>query len=106
MRCLAPGRPEPLGVTIMRGGANIAVYSAHAAAIEVCLFDATGTTQLERLPLPYRTGDVFHALIPGLDAGERYGLRAYGPYDPARGHRFNPAKLLIDPYARALDRAA
>jgi len=104
MRRIGPGSPEPLGVTPERGGVNVAVYSAHATAVDLCLFDATGETEQERIALPERTGDVFHGFIAGIAAGDRYGLRAHGPYDLPNGHRFNPAKLLVDPYARALDR--
>ena len=104
MRAIGPGSPEPLGVTLCKGGANVAVFSAHASAIEMCLFDAAGGTELERIALPERTGDVFHGFVPGLEAGTRYGLRAHGPWDPRHGHRFNAAKLLVDPYSTALDR--
>jgi glycogen operon protein len=104
MRDLAPGSPEPLGVRLIKGGANFAVFSAHATAIEVCLFDPSGATELERIRLPERTGDVFHGFVAGIKAGSRYGLRAHGPYDPRAGHRFNAAKLLVDPHATALDR--
>ncbi len=104
MQGAGPGSPEPLGVTPARDGANVAVVSAHAAAIELCLFDASGTNERARIALPGRTGDVFHGFVPGIAEGDRYGLRAHGPYDPRSGHRFNPAKLLVDPYARALDR--
>ncbi len=84
MRRLRTGDPEPLGLTLVPGGANVAVFSAHATAIELCLFDASGQTELERIRLPERTGDVFHGFVPGIAAGARYGLRAHGPYDPAR----------------------
>ena len=104
MRRVGPGSPEPLGVTLVQGGANVAVYSAHAAAIDVCLFDAAGAIERERIALPGRTGDVFHGFVAGVAAGDRYGLRAHGADDVPGGHRFNPAKLLVDPYARALDR--
>jgi len=104
MRALAPGSPEPLGVTLSAGGANVAVFSAHATRIELCLFDASGDAELERIALPERTGDVFHGFVAGIEPGRRYGLRAHGPYDPPHGHRFNPAKLLVDPHATALDR--
>ncbi len=99
-----PGRPEPLGVLPMAGGVNMAVWSGHAEAIEVCLFDAQGETELARLRLPGRTGAVFHGHLAGVAVGARYGLRAYGPWWPAKGHRFNPAKLLLDPFAAAIDR--
>jgi glycogen operon protein len=101
---VSEGSPEPLGLTLDARGANVAVFSAHARAIDLCLFDSRGETEIERLRLPCRTGDVFHGHFDGLAAGQRYGLRAHGPYAPAEGHRFNPAKLLADPYARALDR--
>ncbi|MBL0141115.1 MAG: glycogen debranching protein GlgX [Betaproteobacteria bacterium] len=105
MRRLAPGSPEPLGITLVPGGANVAVFSAHASAIELCLFDAAGNAELERIPLPGRTGDVHHGFVADIVAGQRYGLRAHGPYETQAGHRFNPAKLLVDPYATAIDRA-
>ncbi len=92
-------------MTLVDGGANLAVHSAHASAIELCLFDHTGQREAERLMLPERSGDVFHGFVEGLVAGTRYGLRAHGPYAPHEGHRFNADKLLVDPYARALDRA-
>lgn len=104
MRETGPGAPEPLGLTLLSGGANIAVFSAHATAIELCLFDDSGQTELERITLPARTGDVWHAFVPGIVAGTRYGLRAHGPWDPERGHRFDPTKLLVDPHATLLDR--
>src|SRR3989442_21987 len=105
MRRVEPGNPEPLGLTLLPGGANVAVFSAHATSIEVCLFDANGQRELERIALPERTGDIFHGFLPGIAAGDRYGLRAHGPYAPRDGHLFNAAKLLVDPYAVALDRA-
>ena len=99
-----PGSPEPLGATPLPSGTNFAVYSAHATAIEVCLFDAAGDVETARIALTERTGDVFHGFIPGVAAGARYGLRAHGPFAPRDGHRFDPSKLLVDPYAVALDR--
>jgi glycogen operon protein len=96
------GGPEPLGVRPAAGGVNVAVFSAHATAIEFCLFDGEG--EVRRAPLRGRTGDVYHDHVPDVPLGARYGLRAHGPWAPNRGHRFNPAKLLIDPYALALDR--
>ncbi|MBW8785059.1 MAG: glycogen debranching protein GlgX, partial [Novosphingobium sp.] len=103
-RRLGEGSPEPLGVTLVEGGLNVAVFSAHASAIELCLFDAAGARELERIRLPEGTGDVFHGFVAGVEPGARYGLRAHGPFAPREGHRFNPAKLLLDPQARLLDR--
>ena len=97
---LSPGCPWPLGASIDREGVNFAVYSAHAEAIELCLFNAEGTREIARLPLPARTGDVWHGHLPGASAGLVYGLRAHGPWQPEQGHRFNPDKLLLDPRAR------
>ncbi|MCB8878739.1 glycogen debranching protein GlgX [Acidisoma cellulosilytica] len=105
LRVVTAGLPEPMGVSLTDGGINIAVFSAHATAIELCLFDEAGEIEVERILLPARTFDVFHAEIAGIDIGARYGLRAYGPWAPDQGHRFNPTKLLIDPYAQRLDRA-
>jgi len=103
MRRIGTGSPEPLGLTLVSGGANVAVFSAHARTIELCLFDEADAER-ERIALPERTGDVFHGFVPDIAPGARYGLRAHGPHAPHEGHRFNPAKLLVDPYARALDR--
>ncbi len=97
------GSPYPLGPHWDGRGVNFAVFSAHATAIEICLFDETGRVELERIKLPRYTHQVYHGYIEGLMPGQRYGLRAYGPYQPKQGHRFNPNKLLIDPYARQLD---
>jgi glycogen operon protein len=98
-----PGRPWPLGATLDGHGVNFAVFSAHATKIELCLFSDDGRREIERLALPERDGDIWHGAVPGLTPGTRYGFRAYGPYEPEAGHRFNPNKLLIDPYARMLD---
>ena len=99
-----PGRPEPLGVTPDDDGVNVAVFSAHAEEIAFCLYDSTGQDERARIVLPARSGDVFHGYLPGIAPGARYGLRARGPFAPWNGHRFNDAKLLVDPYAMALDR--
>ncbi len=99
------GSPEPLGVVLTGEGVNVAVHAPDADAVDVCLFDGAGETELARIALPGRTGPVFHGHISGVGAGARYGLRAHGPFDPARGLRFNPNKLLVDPHALALDRA-
>ena len=103
-RLIGEGSPEPLGVTLAGDGVNVAVFSAHAHAIELCLFDERGERELERIRLPERTGDIFHGYIGEVGPGTRYGLRAHGPFAPSEGHRFNPAKLLIDPHALLLDR--
>ncbi len=102
MMPLGLGRPEPLGAAYDGAGVNFAVHSAHADAIDLCLFDADGGET--RIPLPGRTGAVFHGRAEGLALGARYGFRAHGPFAPHKGHRFNPAKLLVDPFAAALDR--
>ena len=99
---LLPGRPWPLGASWDGAGVNIAVFSAHATKVELCLFDERGERELARLALPEWTDEVWHGYLPGAGPGLVYGLRAHGPFDPAAGHRFNPAKLLIDPCARQL----
>ncbi len=99
-RPILAGRSWPLGATPGPEGVNFAVFSAGAEAVELCLFDRGAET---RLALPERTGDVWHGLVPGLGPGQAYGYRVHGPWRPEEGLRFNPAKLLMDPYARALD---
>jgi isoamylase len=99
---IEPGRPWPLGASLTGEGVNFAVFSAHATWLELCLLDPSGAAETARLPFPERTDQVFHGHVPGLAAGQVYGLRAHGPWAPHEGHRFNPAKLLLDPYARAL----
>jgi glycogen operon protein len=99
---LRPGRPFPLGAEVVESGVSFAVFSAHAERIELCLFDSEGVVETRRLSLPERTDQVFHGLVEGLGPGQVYGLRAYGPWTPELGHRFNPHKLLLDPYAKAL----
>ncbi|NIA69946.1 glycogen debranching protein GlgX [Pelagibius litoralis] len=101
-RSLRAGRPDPLGVHWDGRGANIAVFSENATRIELCVFSEDGKREIERLSLPEKTGAVWHGYLPGLTPGSLYGLRAHGPYAPEQGHRFNPHKLLLDPYARAL----
>ena len=96
------GDPEPLGVVQCGDGVNVAVFSANASAIEFCLFE--DEREVRRVRLRGRSGDVFHDHIPNVAAGARYGLRAHGPFLPREGHLFNPAKLLIDPYAMLIDR--
>jgi len=98
-----PGHPHPLGVVWDGEGVNVAVFSQHASAVELCLFDPpAGETETARIPLRNRTGHVWHAYLPDLRPGQLYGLRVHGPWDPGAGHRCNPHKLLIDPYARAV----
>jgi glycogen operon protein len=101
---LSGGAPFPLGATPDRRGTNFALASVHAERVELCLFNAAGDRELERVRLPERTGDIWHGHVAGIGAGQLYGYRVYGPFDPARGHRFNHHKLLIDPYAKAIDR--
>ncbi|MCI4678713.1 glycogen debranching protein GlgX [Rhodoblastus acidophilus] len=103
---LLPGSPEPLGLSLAGGGANIAVFSETAHQIDLCLFDASGRFELARLALPGRTGPIFHGFVPGMSAGALYGLRAHGPWRPEEGLRFNANKLLLDPFALAIDRPA
>jgi len=95
------GRPVPLGVTTDEGGANFSVYSSVADRVELCLFDESGQ-QTQVFDLNGRTEDVWHGYLPDCRPGQRYGYRVHGPYDPDTGLRCNPAKLLIDPYARSL----
>jgi glycogen operon protein len=97
-----PGRPFPLGATCDDGGTNFALFSEHAERVELCLFDGEGET---RVALSDVTAHNWHCYLPGVGPGQRYGYRAHGPYDPAAGHRFNPSKLLIDPYAKAIEGA-
>ena len=96
------GRPFPLGATWDGLGVNFAVFSAHATRVEVCLFDNDGNTELERIELPEYTDEVWHGYLPDAHPGTVYGFRVHGPYEPDAGHRFNPNKLLIDPYAKEL----
>ena len=99
---VSAGLPFPLGATWDGSGVNVAVFSAHASRIEFCLFDAEGRRETDRIALPEFTHEVWHGYFPDLRPGQLYGLRAHGPYAPEAGHRFNPNKLLLDPYARAL----
>jgi isoamylase len=96
------GSPYPLGATWDGLGTNFAVFSAHAERIDLCLFDPSGRREIGRAPLPERTDEVWHGYLPNAQVGQVYGYRAYGPYDPNNGHRFNPHKLLLDPYAKSI----
>ncbi|MGH8175893.1 MAG: glycogen debranching protein GlgX [Steroidobacter sp.] len=101
---LQPGSPAPLGASWTGDGVNFAVYSSGAARLELCLFDERGEREIARLALPEHTENVWHGFLPAPVGapGLIYGLRAHGPYDPMHGLRYNPHKLLLDPYARAL----
>ncbi|MEO8558172.1 MAG: glycogen debranching protein GlgX [Rhodospirillales bacterium] len=99
---LEAGRPFPLGATWDGLGVNFAVFSGHAQKIEICVFDDAGKRERARYVLPEYSGEVWHGYLPHAAPGLIYGLRAYGPYEPQQGHRFNPHKLLLDPYARAI----
>ena len=99
---LEAGSPYPLGATFDGDGINFAVFSVNAERIELCLFDPSGRRELKRLTLPEWTDEVWHGYLPDAGPGLLYGYRAHGPYAPERGHRFNPNKLLLDPYARRL----
>ena len=96
------GLPFPLGATWDGLGVNFALFSAHATKVELCLFDATGREELERIELPEYTDEVWHGYLPDARPGQLYGYRVHGPYEPEAGHRFNPHKLLLDPYAKQL----
>ena len=96
-----PGSAYPLGATYDGTGVNFALFSEVAERVELCLIDDDGKET--RLPLPEVDGFVWHGYLPGVQPGQRYGFRVHGPYDPAHGHRCNPSKLLLDPYAKAFD---
>ncbi len=96
-----PGGPYPLGATYDGAGTNFALFSEVAESVELCLFDKDGTET--RVDVPERNALVWHVYLPRITPGQRYGYRVHGPYEPARGHRCDPSKLLIDPYAKALE---
>jgi glycogen operon protein len=98
-----PGSPHPLGATWDGEGVNFAIFSEHATAVELCIFDHPDASEpIAKVSMPAATDRIWHAYLPDVRPGTLYGYRVDGPYDPDRGHRFNPAKLLIDPYAKAL----
>ncbi|MDB4879249.1 MAG: glycogen debranching enzyme GlgX [Gemmatimonadetes bacterium] len=98
-----PGRPYPLGATWDGTGVNFAIFSEHATGVELCLFrDPDDTGEAAKIRLTERTDQVWHCYLPDARPGQYYGYRVHGPYEPSRGLRFNPAKLLIDPYAKAI----
>jgi isoamylase len=96
-----PGRPFPLGATWDRDGTNFSLFSEHAERVELCLFDDEDAET--RVELTERTAHVWHGYLPGVGPGQRYGYRVHGPYAPLDGQRFNPCKLLIDPYAKSIE---
>ena len=100
---ILPGSRFPLGATWDGTGTNFALFSENATGVELCLFDEGGAVEERCVPLREVTAHVWHAYLPGIGPGQRYGYRVDGPWAPEAGHRFNPNKLLIDPYARALD---
>jgi isoamylase len=101
VKSIEEGLPNPLGAHWDGKGTNFALFSANATKVEVCLFDESGERELSRVELPEYTDEVFHGYLPDVGPGTFYGYRVHGPYDPKAGHRFNPNKLLLDPYARA-----
>src|SRR4029453_9434095 len=100
-----PGSPSPLGATWNGAGVNFALFSEHATSVQLCLFPAADAT-MEHVcvPLGWRTDRIWHAYLPDARPGMFYGSRVFGPWDPSRGHRFNPSKILLDPYARIIGR--
>jgi isoamylase len=98
------GRSYPMGASLAKHGkgCNFALFSAHATKVELCVFSTDGKTELQRIELPEFTDDVWHGFVEGITEGCLYGYRVYGPFEPHNGHRFNPNKLLLDPYAKKL----
>ena len=96
-----PGHPYPLGATWDGQGVNFALFSENSDRVELCIFDPSGKTEIERIELRERTDRIWHCYLPYCQLGQLYGYRVHGPYDPENGHRFNPNKLLLDPYAKA-----
>ena len=100
-----PGTPYPLGATWDGFGVNFALFSENATRVELCLFDSpSDEAESQRLALPEQTDMVWHGYIPGIHPGQLYAYRVHGPYEPGAGHRFNPNKLVLDPYAKAVGR--
>ena len=96
-----PGKPCPLGASWDGEGVNFALFSEHAKKVELCLFDPRGRREIARISMPEQTDFVWHCYLPQARPGQLYGYRVHGPYQPERGHRFNPNKLLLDPYAKS-----
>jgi glycogen operon protein len=101
-RSILPGKPYPQGATWDGTGVNFSLYSEHASGVDLCLFEDAAAGECETVAIRECSGYVWHCYIPGVKIGQLYGYRVHGPYEPERGQRFNPAKLLVDPYARAI----
>src|SRR4051794_4385591 len=97
-----PGSPYPQGATWDGTGVNFAIYTENATAVDLCLFNDTNSARPQVIPFKESTGFVWHCYVSGLSIGQLYGYRIHGPYEPEKGLRFNPSKLLIDPYAKAI----
>src|SRR6185436_8731617 len=102
---IKPGHPYPLGATWEGGGVNFALFSENATKVELCLFDsAESKAESARILLPEKTDQVWHVFVTDLLPGQLYGFRIHGPFQPEQGHRFNPAKVVLDPYAKVIGR--
>src|SRR5581483_5813061 len=101
IRAIWPGQPYPRGATWDGEGVNFSLFSANADKVELCIFDPSGRHEVQRIELRERTDEIWHSYLPEARPGTMYGYRVHGPYDPSQGHRFNPNKLLLDPYAKA-----
>jgi len=99
---LIDGRSWPLGAHCDEQGVNFSLFSQNASEVELCLFDERGEKEIQRLELPNSSNGIWHGYLPGACAGQVYGYRVHGPYQPLSGHRFNANKLLLDPYTRRL----
>src|SRR5688572_7057067 len=101
-----PGQPYPLGATWTGLGVNFAIFSANATRVELCLFESADATRASTcVVLPEQTNMVWHGYLPDVRPGQLYGYRVHGPYDPAAGHRFNPSKIVMDPYGKSVGRS-
>src|SRR5580700_3500038 len=101
-RAILPGKPYPQGATWDGAGVNFSIYSENATGVELCLYEETCESAARTIQITESTGHVWHCYVPGIKLGQLYGFRLNGPYEPENGLRFNPSKLLIDPYAKAL----
>ena len=100
-----PGSPDPLGATWVGVGVNFAIFSEHATRVELCLFDSSSDeSESITIELTEQTDMVWHGYLPDVRPGQLYGYRVHGPFEPERGHRFNPHKIVMDPYARVVGR--